>query len=474
LSTRNYIYSFASSGYSFLMVFGTTALISRWLTPTEIGVYSLGFAFIALLNAFKNFGIQNYIVVNEELNEEKIKSATLVALILSWSIGLLLLLCRNYIAEFYQQTALLDILIVQSVAFFLWPFTAIRSGILQRKMDFKTIFWIDLVAKTISSLVTLYFAYYQHGAISLAYGAASLTVSSFVLLAITVKAPWLFSIKYLKDCMSFGGITSVIALVSLFSSQGLVLLLGKLITIESVAQFERTQTIPILYWSYLYPAMAAVLLPSFANILRNEKKAVARKNMLRSWIFIAMVSIPVFILLGGTSYAIILLLYGQQWQLASDYVYLFCIASGMSSLFITGQSILYAARKMSQVLFTQVMSKLVLIGGIVFSTNITLEVIGLAFIASNLVFSLLITIQVTKFLNLTVRHFKMFVKKLLIFALPFLLILVFYKLIQFNFAFNSLYLMFCFGLTTLSFWLFYADVHKHPIIHVLKKLISKE
>ncbi|MEI6893700.1 MAG: oligosaccharide flippase family protein [Colwellia sp.] len=474
MSTKNYLYSFAQSGYGLILAFGTTAIVSRLLTPTEIGIYSLGFAFIALLNAFKNFGIQNYVVVCEELDEERIKSASLVAVLISWFLGFVILLLREKIALFYEQPALINILVVQSIAFFLWPFSAIRTGLLQRKMAFKTLFWVETISKTISSVVTLALVYYQFGAISLAFGAASWTISSFILLSIVVKSPWLFSLKHVKSCMSFGGITSIIALVALMSSQGLVLILGKMIPIEAVAQFERTQTIPILYWSYLYPAMAAVLLPSFAIILRKDKKSVARKKILTSWIYIAMVSIPVFILLGGSSHTIILILYGEQWIEAANIVYLFCIASGLSSFFIIGQSVLYAAREMSQVLIIQVLSKLVLLGIIFFSTNITLKLIGVAFIISNLVFSIIITFQVTKRLHLTRRHFKIFGAKIITFTMPFILILMAFKLIESHLMLDSISLLLAFGFTFLCCWLLLANNQGHPIINVLKNRLSKE
>ena len=474
MSTKNYIYSFAQSGYAFILTFGTTAIVSRWLTPTEIGIYSLGFAFIALLNAFKNFGIQNYIVVCEDINDEKIRSASLVAFLISWGLGIVVLFLREDIATFYEQPALINILIIQSIAFFLWPHSAIRTGLLQRQMDFKTIFWIETISKTISAAITLYAVYIGCGPISLAYGAVSLIISSFVLLIVIVKAPWFFSLKYIKECVSFGGITSLIALVLLFSSQGLVLLLGKIIPIDEVAQFERTQTIPILYWGYLYPAIAVVLLPSFANVLRKETHSVIRKNILSSWINIAMVCVPIFILLGGGGNTIILTLYGDQWQPAANVVYLFCIASGLSSLFIVGQSVLYAAREMLPILFTQVISKIVLISIIMFSPSTTAELIGFSFIASNVVFSFIITMQVSKRFCFTKRHFKLFTAKITQFIAPFFLILAVFKIIELKYAFNSIYILFAYSITIGVSWLLLATIYSHPIINVLKKKLSKE
>jgi O-antigen/teichoic acid export membrane protein len=472
VAAKNYFFSFLQRFYSAVLLIGTTAVVSRWLTPTEIGVYSLGFAFVAILNAFKNFGIQNYIVVNDDIKTQKISSALFAAIILSWPLGLAVYFFSVEIADFYQQPGLVVIFQVQSLAFFLWPFIAIKSGLLQRALKFKVIFWVESISATVSAGVTLVLIYTGYGVMSLAIGAASLTLITFLILSIVVNSPWLISTKHLKDCMRFGGITTLIALVALLGSQGLVLILGKLVTVDLVAQFERAQTVPILYWNYIYPAIASVLIPTTAKLIRTERLSKYRKPIIRGWISIATASAPLLLFLSFVGEELILILYGEQWVEAGRAVFLYCISAMLASVFIVAQATLYSARKMKQVLFIQIASRLVLVLGVFAFHTLSLYIIGVMFIIHSLVFAIFAQKLVHDMLLLRAKHYIIFSSLLLGYTLPLFLVLKLISLYSNIFELSGKPYLILSAIATGVLWAGCSIYFKHPSAIIIRQKLN--
>ncbi|WP_157826755.1 oligosaccharide flippase family protein [Colwellia sp. 12G3] len=473
MSATHYVFSFLQRIYAAVLLLGTTAFVSRWLTPTEIGIYSLGFAFVAILNAFRNFGIQNYVVVSENLTDKKISSAQLAALILSWPLGICVFTLSSNISELYGQPELIKMLKVQSLAFFLWPFIAIRSGVLQRSLKFNTIFWVETIAVTISSVVMLFCVYLGYGPISLAYGAAILSISSFFLLSIVVKTPWSLSLDHIKECMSFGGMSTLIALITVFGGQGLVMLLGLYFSSDRIAQFERAQSLPLLFWAYILPAISAVLLPSFSKLFRDNELSFARKSAIRSWMSISCVIGPLLISMFFVASDFVDFLYGPQWGEASKVTSLFCLSSLIAALFIIGQSILYAQRKLISILVVQGIALSTTLIGIFIIPELTLSKIAYLFVISNSVFAILTLVFLRRAIRADMRHFKVFIYSLAKYSLPLLLSLICYDYLATSQGFSEILNVFVIAMISIIVWGITSIINQHPMTVLVMKKSAK-
>ena len=74
--------SFGSRATAALITLISSMVIARLLTPTETGVYAIGFDFFAtLLEMFREFGITGYLVQEQHLSGDKIRAAFSVSLV---------------------------------------------------------------------------------------------------------------------------------------------------------------------------------------------------------------------------------------------------------------------------------------------------------------------------------------------------------------------------------------------------------
>src|SRR6185312_1880197 len=98
---RNIYVSVIGNWAATTFAFTTTVLVSRLLTPHEIGVFTIALSITGLVNALQSFGTREYLVQQINLNEEQRHSAFGVSLLTGIAASLLLFISSVPFARFY-------------------------------------------------------------------------------------------------------------------------------------------------------------------------------------------------------------------------------------------------------------------------------------------------------------------------------------------------------------------------------------
>src|SRR3546814_20544831 len=86
------VWASASKLLSFTIAFASSIVVARFfLTPAEVGLFSIAFAATALIAVLQEFGLNRYIVGEAELGEEKLHTAFSVSLAVAWSVALVII-----------------------------------------------------------------------------------------------------------------------------------------------------------------------------------------------------------------------------------------------------------------------------------------------------------------------------------------------------------------------------------------------
>jgi O-antigen/teichoic acid export membrane protein len=112
---RAIMFSFAGKYTSMVMEFVSVMVVSRILTPAELGVFSLAMGSIAIGQMLRDFGLSLYIVQEKELTDEKIQSCFTISVILCWSIALLYYLSAPMLGRFFENESV-DLYLVSAKA----------------------------------------------------------------------------------------------------------------------------------------------------------------------------------------------------------------------------------------------------------------------------------------------------------------------------------------------------------------------
>ena len=75
---------------NFLLSFGSVIIVSRLLTPEEIGIFSVSVSLLGFAHILRDFGVGNYLIQVKEVTRANMRAAFSVMLYSSWLIAALL------------------------------------------------------------------------------------------------------------------------------------------------------------------------------------------------------------------------------------------------------------------------------------------------------------------------------------------------------------------------------------------------
>ena len=112
---RSIAWTFSEQTFQFGLQFASSVIIARLLTPDEMGIFILALAVATILTSLRTFGVNNYLMREAELDQQKIRSAFGMMLVISWTLGLLLFLGRHGFAALYGRSGMADVIAILSI-----------------------------------------------------------------------------------------------------------------------------------------------------------------------------------------------------------------------------------------------------------------------------------------------------------------------------------------------------------------------
>ena len=152
---RSLALSAAQSYISVALQLVSTVVLSRVLTPAEVGVFAVASVFAALATNFRDFGIAEYLIQAKTLSTENIRAAFAVNIAMSWAMGLAMVFGADWVGAFYRSEVIVEVMRVQALNFLLIPFGAINMAWFRRNMNFKPIFLAGILADVLSLVVAV-------------------------------------------------------------------------------------------------------------------------------------------------------------------------------------------------------------------------------------------------------------------------------------------------------------------------------
>ncbi len=342
------LFSFAEKYTVLLLGIVATMILSRLLTPAEVGVYSLGAVLVALAQVVRDFGVGQYLIQEKQLDIVKLRAALATSVLVAWLLALLVLAVSAPLASFYQEPRLRLVLQLLSINFVLIPFSAMTMPMLRRQLRFRAIYAIN-AANSVTNLAVavglalLGYSYMSMVWAALAGTAASLSVS---LLLRPRELPWLPGRQGMRAVAAFGAYATGGGLIDEASVAAPDLIIGKLIDIESLALFGKATSVLNMFNQLITSAISPVVFPLFAADERAGGQGGAGPAYLRTVSYMTALSWPFFFFLACMALPLVKLLYGQQWIACVPLIRIMCLSSAVYSMFSMARYLLVATGKM--------------------------------------------------------------------------------------------------------------------------------
>jgi len=299
-----------------IMSLATIVILARLLTPEEIGVYAVAASVAFLAIELRALGVGQYLIRETEISDEKIRCATGVMMVVSWSLAVIIAIGSPFIAEFYSEPALEIIFWIIAATFIFSPFSSVPSALLKRNMQFQSLFvvrFISNLARSGSSIGFVLMGYSYYGlAMGALVGAIAEVACNTYFRAPGI--PWSPAFSRFKELFRFGVLTSAAGTFKQFSLSLPDLVLGRVATMADVGMFSRGLGVVVFLNQIIVHAVGPVVLPHLSEVKRKgESVGDAYLHAIK---LLGAFCWPIFAVVNICAYSMIHALFGDQWDAA--------------------------------------------------------------------------------------------------------------------------------------------------------------
>lgn len=405
LSVRGALgWSFAERYANLLVNLASAMLLARWLTPAQVGVFSVCASFTTVAGILRDFGVSEYLIQEKDLDHDKMRAAFAVALGIAWSIGAMIFLARHSVAGFYGEPGVASVLAVLSLNFLLLPLASPAFAIMNRELAFRKIFLLQIVSNGVQASVALTLAYRGHGYMSLAWGPVAGIAAQVVLTTLLRPRDSLLmpGLKSVRGVLHYGGMFVMSRVIETFTRNAHEFIIAKQSGFAAVGIFSRAFGLIELFNSNVTSAVMRVASPAFAT---NHRAGIELKSSFaRGTAVFTSVAFPFCAFIALMAGDIIRVLFGPQWDAAAPLARILAIALIPFYLIALAPQLMAATGQVRRRLQVSFWFSPVHLAGVVVASFISLEAVAMVWGVSNSVMLLMYMSHLKTVLKATARE----------------------------------------------------------------------
>lgn len=301
---------FTAQGIRFLVMI----VIARLLTPKEFGLIGMLAIFLAVAQSLIDSGFSQALIRKQNRTDDDKNTVFYFNIIVSVTLYLLFYLIAPWVASFYEEPYLSEIMRVICLVVVIDSFAVVQRANYVAAIDFKTQTKATIVAAIVSGVIGIYLAYSGYGVWALVYQQIASSVMSVVVLwSFSNWYPkFVYSWKSFKDLFGFGSKLMISGLLDTLYRNIYQLVIGKAFSAESLGYYTNTHRFSDFPSSNLTTVLQRVTYPILCTIQDDDERlAIAYRKFLR---LSAYIIFPLMCILAAISYPLIDLVLGDQWH----------------------------------------------------------------------------------------------------------------------------------------------------------------
>jgi O-antigen/teichoic acid export membrane protein len=313
------LWSMGAQYLTFIIQFVVSVIVSRFfLGPEEVGLFSIALGAAMMISIFQDFGITRYISGRPSLEPEAIRNCATVSLYFSWGIAALVLALTWPIAALYDDMRLVPLIATIAASYLFVPMSTVPAAVLTRDLDFKGLFAVNAGSAFVGGVATLGFAASGLSAASLACGAL---VQAFTRGLIAqkfrpVRPRLVIARADASPILGFGSANTLLAISAAIGMRSQDLVVGRLISIYAAGLFSRATALAGQLSMLVTGAINGVFYPAFARL--RERGEPLGQPYVRLVTSVTAINWAAMAGLACAAEPLVLTLYGERWQEASD------------------------------------------------------------------------------------------------------------------------------------------------------------
>ena len=304
---------------SSISMFGTqfivNIILARLLPVEAFGLLGLAMLVMGFANVIAGIGITPALVQQRNLSDVAIR----VGFTLSTLSGIILVVVLWFIApiavNLFNVVEIVPILRVLSFTFLFKSVSSTSLAILQRQMNFRKLFWVELISYVIGYiLIGIPLGLMGQGVWTLVW--AALIQSAIRTILLIVNAPHhrkpSFSLVEAKQLLHFGTGSSLARVVNYLARNADYFVIGRWLNPWDLGIYMRAYQLMTMPISQFSSAIGAVLFPAYAEIQNDQERL--KKAYTKTVLIVFLIIIPILTSMIISAPELILVVYGPKWE----------------------------------------------------------------------------------------------------------------------------------------------------------------
>lgn len=400
------IFSSAQQYTKLMITIPAMMIMSRLLTPAEIGVYSVAVAFVSVVHMLRDFGTSEYIVQSRSLTDDIARSAFTVTLIFAWSLAALLFLTSSWIGAFFHEDGLASVLRILCLTYLLLPVGSTVNAMLIREMEFGLRYRINTAQMLVQNGVTILLAWQGFGYFSPAWGAVAgmaTSVAGCFYWAGPYRIRGGLSLEHWRPILHFGMNQTAGSLMIRLGQSAPDFIIGRLLGFTQVGIFSRGYGLVRMFLDNVSGAVGAVVFSEFSR--RHRDGTGAGALYLRSITYITGIGWPFLGCAALSAFPIMRIFFGDQWDAAVPILRLLAIQGMIGLVVLHFQELFTGTGRVGLATFWLTVWQLLLILSLLATASFGLVVLSAALIPVTALATVCVMIGIIRATEITTMAF---------------------------------------------------------------------
>ena len=302
------------------------SIMSRLLSVQDFGYYAAMSAILVVFNSFAETGIGSAIIHRKEVDQKFINNAFTLALSFGVIISLSLFFLSDYLAILVVDESMGQPLKLMSLTILCHCMTSPYVSVLQKKLKFMTIGYVNLISLVVTTIIAIILAYNGFGYYAIIAKVVSGSVFTLILSAVISKVR--FSLAWdkniIKSIWNYSGWLMASVIFRNFSQQADRLLMSKLLSVEMLGSYNRPKEFINQISSKVNGIFDTALFPVLSTI--QDNMASLQRSLSKSVYFLNLFSIYLAVAFIYNAEFIIRIFFGIDWLHLVGVFQLLCVA----------------------------------------------------------------------------------------------------------------------------------------------------
>jgi len=344
---------FARRGISIFV----TLILAKFLAPEDYGLVAMMAVFIALGQSLMDSGFREALIRLENISTVDYSTAFYANIFLGVISYGFLFVAAPYIADFYDESRLIDLIRVASLTVVVMSFQIVQVASLSRKLNFKAQLKASFPASIISGGLAVVLAYCGAGVWALV---AQMIVNAVVHTALLwLMEGWRptrqFGWSSLRGMYNFGYKLFLSGALDTIFQNLYVIVIAKVFSVHLAGLYFFANKIKELLVQQIVQAIQKVTYPALASVQGESKKL--KDGYKKIVILMTAILFPVILFVGAIAQPLFELFLPEKWYPAVPYFQLLCCASVLLPLHSVNVNILKVKGRSDLFLYLEIIKK---------------------------------------------------------------------------------------------------------------------